>query len=82
MSTEEKKTSKALAKRRYAEVTDRKRKGLLPDAYCAEWHENGKGVIRAPSFKLRPGRKRGRPFKADMEARPLLFRIWKLAGRP
>ena len=39
MSNEEKKISKALAKRRYAEVTDKKQKGLLLDEFCAAWGE-------------------------------------------
>ena len=82
MSNEEKKISKALAKRRYAEVTDKKQKGLLLDEFCAAWGECRKSVIRMLSSKSRPQRKRGRPFKTDMEARKLLCRIWKLAGRP
>ena len=82
MSNEEKKISKALAKRRYAEVTDKKQKGLILDEFCAAWGECRKSVIRMLSSKSRPQRKRGRPFKTDMEARKLLCRIWKLAGRP
>ena len=81
MSNEEKKISKELAKRRYAEVTDKKQKGLLLDEFCVAWGECRKSVIRMLSSKPSPQRKHGRPFKTDMEAQKPLCRIWKLAGR-
>ena len=81
MSNEEKRISKALAKCRYAEMTDKKQKGLLLDEFCAAWGECRKSVIRMLSSKPRPQRKHGRPFKTDMEAQKPLCRIWKLAGR-
>ena len=82
MTKEEKKNYVLLLRRRYGELTDKKGKGAFLDQFCAATGMSRKNAIRRLSPKERPHRRRGRPFKADVAARNLLVRIWKLADRP
>ncbi len=82
MTKEEKKNYVLLSRRRYGELTDKKDKGAFLDQFCAATGMSRKNAIRRLSPKERPHRRRGRPFKADVAARNLLVRIWKLADRP
>ena len=82
MTKEEKKNYVLLSRRRYGELTDKKDKGAFLDLFCAATGMSRKNAIRRLSPKERPHRRRGRPFKADVAARDLLVRIWKLADRP
>ena len=82
MTKEEKKHYVLLSRRRYGELTGKKEKGAFLDQFCAVTGVNRKNAIRRLSPKERPHRRRGRPFKADVAARDLLARIWKLADRP
>ena len=82
MTKEEKENYVRLSRRRYGELTDKKDKGAFLDQFCAAMRMSRKNAIRRLSPKERPHRRRGRPFKADVAARNLLVRIWKLADRP
>ncbi len=80
MTKEEKKNYVLLSRRRYGELTDKKDKGAFLDQFCAATGMSRKNAIRRLSPKERPHRRRCRPFKADVAARNLLVRIWKLAN--
>ena len=82
MTKEEKKHYVLLSRRRYGESTCKKEKGAFLDQFCAATGMDRKNAIRRLSPRERPHRRRGRPFKADVAARDLLARIWKLADRP
>ena len=82
MTHEEKQTNLRLARRRYAELKTKKARGAFLDQYCAMTEYDRKTAIRQLSAKERPPRKRGRRFQTGMEARALLGKIWKKAGRP
>ena len=82
MTKEEKENYVLLSRRRYGELTDKKGKGAFLDQFCATMRMSRKNAIRRLSPTELPHRRRGRPFKADVAARNLLVRIWKLADRP
>lgn len=82
MTKEEKAQYILLSRRRYGELGCKKEKGSFLDEFCAATGMSRKNAIRRLSPHAPARRRRGRPFKADMRARRLLVRIWKLAGRP
>ena len=82
MTSDERKTNLRLARRRYVELKTKKQKGAFLDQFCAMTGLHRKSALRSLSPKVRPHRKRGRPFQTGAGARELLFRVWKLMGRP
>ena len=59
-----------LSRRRYGELTEKKGKGAFLDQFCAAPGISRKNAIRRLSYRERPHRRRGRPFKADVAALP------------
>ena len=83
MSKEERRTTLAVSRRRYAEIEGKKGKGAFLDEFCALAGLSRKRAIRTLNARgSRDGRRRGHPRKFSTEAARLLAKAWKLAGRP
>ena len=83
MSKEERRTTLAVSRRRYAELKGKKARSRFLDEYCAVTGHGRKHAIAALNAR-RPGasRRRGRPSGFGAQSVKLLAKIWKLAGRP
>jgi hypothetical protein len=83
MSHDEKRTTLAVSRRRYAELKGKTDKGRFLTEFCALTGVHRKHAVRAlnatPAHRKR---KRGHPKICSMDAVRLLTRLWKLADKP
>jgi len=83
LSKEEKRAALSVGRRRYAQITGKRKRGAFLDEFCAVTGLSRKHAIATLNPKRAgPARRRGAPKKHSMRAVRLLVKAWKLAGKP
>lgn len=81
MTKDERRVSLAVGRRRYAQLVDRRSKGLFLDEFCAARGMDRKHAIKQLAKRRVAPLRRGAPRRFSAESRRLLSRLWKLSGR-